>query len=255
MGLPTAILFDLDDTLISAHLHPRKAWTKALQTVGGLPGDPTAEEAAVAIHTSAKWYWSDAERHRIGRLDILTARKTILTRAFTEIGWAQDDDFIDRLGRHFTEQRTNDTKLFPDAVETLDGLAQRGVRLGLITNGNAIEQRAKVDRFELARHFHHIQIEGRSASASPRNRPMPMRWTSWAPRWRRPGSSATTWTGRSSSPSASASTRSGGIPSARACPRAARRSRTASSRVWPSCWTPEPGAENANGGAEAPRRS
>ena len=38
MGLPTAILFDLDDTLISAHLHPRKAWTKALQTLdGGLP--------------------------------------------------------------------------------------------------------------------------------------------------------------------------------------------------------------------------
>ena len=167
MGLPTAILFDLDDTLISAHLHPRKAWTKALQTVGGLPGDPTAEEAAVAIHTSAKWYWSDAERHRIGRLDILTARKTILTRAFTEIGWAQDDDFIDRLGRHFTEQRTNDTKLFPDAVETLDGLAQRGVRLGLITNGNAIEQRAKVDRFELARHFHHIQIEGEVGFGKP----------------------------------------------------------------------------------------
>ena len=46
MGLPPAILFDLDDTLISAHLHPRKAWTKALQSLDGLPGDPTVEEAA-----------------------------------------------------------------------------------------------------------------------------------------------------------------------------------------------------------------
>lgn len=170
MGLPTAILFDLDDTLISAHLHPREAWTRALQSLDGLPGDPMAEDAATAIHTSAKWYWSDAERHRVGRLDILTARKTILTRAFKEIGWTEDEDLIDRLGSHFTEQRTNDTKLFPDAVETLDGLAQRGVRLGLITNGNAIEQRAKVDRFELARHFHHIQIEGEVGFGKPEER-------------------------------------------------------------------------------------
>lgn len=167
MGLPTAILFDLDDTLISAHLHPRKAWTKALQTLDGLPGDPVAEHAAVAIHTSAKRYWSDAEQHRIGRLNILAARKTILAEAFADMGWSHDDALIDRLGRHFTEQRSNDTKLFPDAVETLDGLARRGVRLGLITNGDAIGQRAKVDRFELARHFHHVQIEGEVGFGKP----------------------------------------------------------------------------------------
>ncbi|MFX4221430.1 MAG: HAD family hydrolase [Thalassobaculum sp.] len=171
MGLPTAILFDLDDTLISAHLHPRKAWTKALQTLdGGLPEAPSAEDAAVAIHGAARWYWSDAERHRIGRLDILTARKTILTKAFAEMGWREDADLIDRLGRHFTDQRSRDTKLFPDAVETLEGLAGRGVRLGLITNGNAVEQRAKVDRFDLARHFVHVQIEGEVGFGKPEER-------------------------------------------------------------------------------------
>ena len=44
------------------------------------------------------------------------------------------------------------------------------MRLGLITNGNAIEQRAKVDRFELARHFHHIQIEGEVGFGKPEER-------------------------------------------------------------------------------------
>ena len=170
MGLPTAILFDLDDTLISAHLHPRKAWTTALETLDGLPGDPAAADAAVAIHTAAKRYWSDPERHRIGRLNILAARKTILTEAFAEMGWAEDGDLIDRLGRHFTEQRTRDTKLFPDAVETLEGLAARGVRLGLITNGNMVEQRAKIDRFDLARHFVHVQIEGEVGFGKPEER-------------------------------------------------------------------------------------
>ena len=167
MGLPTAILFDLDDTLISAHLHPRKAWMKALETLDGLPGSLTGEDAAAAIHSASKHYWSDAERHRIGRLNILAARKTILSEAFDAMGWEADDDLIDRLGRHFTEQRSADTKLFPDAVETLEGLAARGVRLGLITNGNALEQRAKVDRFELARHFHHVQIEGEVGFGKP----------------------------------------------------------------------------------------
>ncbi|MEQ8587452.1 MAG: HAD family hydrolase [Thalassobaculaceae bacterium] len=171
MGLPTAILFDLDDTLISAHLHPRKAWSKALETLdGGLPGTTATEDAAAAIHSAARWYWSDPERHRVGRLDILTARKTILGKAFDGMGWSEDADLIDRLGRHFTEQRRRDTKLFPDAVETLEGLSQRGVKLGLITNGNAVEQRAKVDRFDLARHFEHVQIEGEVGVGKPEER-------------------------------------------------------------------------------------
>ncbi|MCR9072094.1 MAG: HAD family hydrolase [Alphaproteobacteria bacterium] len=171
MVLPAAILFDLDDTLISAHLHPREAWTNALRTLdGGLPDTPSVEKAAVEIHDAARWFWSDPERHRIGRLDILTARKTILTKAFAKIGWTADADLVDRIGRHFTEQRRRDTKLFPDAVETLEGLIDRGVRLGLITNGNAIEQRAKVERFDLARHFIHVQIEGEVGFGKPEER-------------------------------------------------------------------------------------
>jgi len=170
MGLPTAILFDLDDTLISAHLHPRKAWTTALETLEGLPDTPAPGDAAVTIHTAAKWFWSDPARHKEGRLNILAARKTILDRAFAELGWPADDDLVDRLGRHFTEQRTRDTRLFPDAVETLEGLKGRGVRLALITNGNAVEQRAKVDRFDLSRHFEHVQIEGEVGFGKPEER-------------------------------------------------------------------------------------
>ncbi len=170
MGLPTAILFDLDDTLISAHLHPRKAWTQALETCEGLPADLVSAEVAATIHAHARWFWSDPVRHKEGRLDILSARKTILERAFSELGHFADGDLVDRLGRHFTEQRTRDTKLFPDAVETLEGLKDRGVRLGLITNGNAVEQRAKVERFDLERHFAHVQIEGEVGFGKPEER-------------------------------------------------------------------------------------
>jgi len=74
---------------------------------------------------------------------------------------------IERLGEHFTTMRTAETALFPDAVETLLGLAARGVRLGLITNGAAAEQRAKILRFDLARHFVHVQIEGEMGFGKP----------------------------------------------------------------------------------------
>jgi putative hydrolase of the HAD superfamily len=170
MGLPTAILFDLDDTLISAHLHPVKAWTKALATLDGLPDYLEPAPAAAVIHTAAKWFWSDPDRHREGRMNIAEARRTILERAFAEMGRPVDRTLVERIGVHFTEQRTQDTKLFPDAIETLEGLAARGVRMSLITNGNAREQRAKVTRFDLARHFHHVQIEGEVGFGKPEER-------------------------------------------------------------------------------------
>jgi putative hydrolase of the HAD superfamily len=56
---------------------------------------------------------------------------------------------------------------FPRAIETLEGLRAMGVRLGLITNGNGPGQRAKIERFDLARHFDHILVEGEFGCGKP----------------------------------------------------------------------------------------
>ena len=42
--------------------------------------------------------------------------------------------------------------------------------LALVTNGAAELQRAKIDRFDLARRFHHIQIEGEHGFGKPEER-------------------------------------------------------------------------------------
>lgn len=102
-------------------------------------------------------------------MDIRRARRRILERALgTRDGLAPN--LLDALSDHFTEQRTRDTRLFPDAIETLEGLNERGVRLALITNGSAIEQTAKVERFDLRRHFVHVQIEGEVGFGKPEER-------------------------------------------------------------------------------------
>jgi putative hydrolase of the HAD superfamily len=55
----------------------------------------------------------------------------------------------------------------PGAEETLAALRVAVPRLGLVTNGAAAAQRAKLERFDLARHFDHVQIEGALGLGKP----------------------------------------------------------------------------------------
>lgn len=165
-SLPPAILFDLDDTLITAHPHPREAWQRAIDSLPQRPATLDVRRTAEAIHAAARWFWSDPVRHREGRLNIHAARRRIVTRGLSEFG-VSDAAYVERLSDHFTVMRTAETALYPDAVDTLLALAARGVRLGLITNGSAQEQRAKIVRFDLARHFVHVQIEGEMGFGKP----------------------------------------------------------------------------------------
>lgn len=164
--LPPAILFDLDDTLITAPSDPRTAWRRAIDSLEPRPQILDAARAADAIHEAARWFWSDPDRHREGRLNIPVARRRIVSRGLEDAGIV-DDAYVQRLSDHFDTMRTAETALFPDAVETLVALAGFGVRLGLITNGAAEPQRAKVERFDLARHFVHVQIEGEVGFGKP----------------------------------------------------------------------------------------
>ena len=61
-------------------------------------------------------------------------------------------------------------ELYPDAHATVDALRDAGVKLALITNGAAEEQRPKVTRFALAERFDHIQIEGEHGFGKPEER-------------------------------------------------------------------------------------
>jgi putative hydrolase of the HAD superfamily len=55
----------------------------------------------------------------------------------------------------------------PGAREALAALRAAVPRLALLTNGAAGAQRAKLERFDLARHFDHVQIEGAAGFGKP----------------------------------------------------------------------------------------
>jgi putative hydrolase of the HAD superfamily len=172
--LPKAILFDLDDTLISAYNRPDRAWlTIAHEFAADLhPHDPV--EVAAAINLAADIFWADAERHRVGRLQLLDARGTIIADAFETMAQAgkvpPGTAVAQRLAARYNALREEQMHLFEDAHHVVDTFRAKGVRLALITNGAALPQRAKVERFDLTHRFHHIQIEGEHGFGKPEER-------------------------------------------------------------------------------------
>jgi len=164
--LPKAILFDLDDTIISAHGNQGEAWREVLTGFrhrGEIADHDRLHDRIVA---SAQWFWSDADRHRTGRLDIRRARRDIVARAFAELELVHEV-LGHMIADAFSDHRDRAVTLFPGAVETLDSLRAEGVALALATNGAGEVQRAKIDRFDLARRFDHILIEGEFGKGKP----------------------------------------------------------------------------------------
>ena len=172
--LPRAILFDLDDTLISAYAQPELAWIAIAGEFADRlhPIDPAVVAAAVAA--SSDRFWSDAERHRLGRLNLLEARGGIVSDAFaqlTRMGHAAPPaDLARRMAERYATYRDEQMYLFSGAHDLVDELKSRGVRLALVTNGTGPAQRAKIDRFGLAHRFDHIQIEGEHGFGKPEER-------------------------------------------------------------------------------------
>jgi putative hydrolase of the HAD superfamily len=161
-----AIFFDLDDTLIDFGGSTERCWEQACAELVSSDAGYSPAEIRSAIAAAGAWYWSDAGRHRLGRADLLAATRDIVTLALERIG-VLDDALVWALAARYRELRDAHIAVYDGAVETLDALRDAGHRLGLITNGAASDQRGKLARFDLARHFAYIGIEGEAGVGKP----------------------------------------------------------------------------------------
>ena len=168
---PRAVLFDMDDTLISAYRQPHVAWVAIAQEFEADLAGYSAADVAQAVSEAAERFWSDGSRHRLGRLNLLEARAGIVREGFAQLGaCASDNSVAHRMSARYDSYRNEQMFLFPHAHEVVDAMRNAGVKLALITNGAAQPQRAKVERFELTHRFHHIQIEGEHGFGKPEER-------------------------------------------------------------------------------------
>jgi putative hydrolase of the HAD superfamily len=72
--------------------------------------------------------------------------------------WQLDPALAGRLCTHFWSAYDQHCRLSPDTATTLDALRRHGKRLGVITNGGTIRQRAKISALGLADWFEVVLI-------------------------------------------------------------------------------------------------
>jgi putative hydrolase of the HAD superfamily len=174
MKLPTAILFDLDDTILVAFGPGPSQWQRTIAAFADRLGPIEAAVVATAIQDATTELWSDPGRHKYWRHRIDEARRKIVADAFAALAAAGHPVPAQMVGDAMAEAynalHDEELAMFPDAHETLDTLKERGVKLALITNGASAPQRAKVVRFALEHRFDHIQIEGEHGFGKPEER-------------------------------------------------------------------------------------
>jgi putative hydrolase of the HAD superfamily len=161
--LPRAILLDLDDTIIDDSGPVETCWDEACLACDSPDAAP---ELIAELKRVRDWYWSDAERHRVGRLDMRAARTHIVATALQRLG-RPDDTLSVTIADRYTALRDVRTELIPGALDTLRWFRGSGCRLALLTNGASDAQRYKIARFDLAPLFDTICIEGELGFGKP----------------------------------------------------------------------------------------
>jgi putative hydrolase of the HAD superfamily len=160
-----ALLIDLDDTLLDYTGGVEGSWSEACAAVAAPEGiDPAALVPAIA--RSRRWFWDDPVRHRVERIDMMGAWTKIAAHALAGLG-RDEGALAGRIAECFAAHRWQCMRLFPGVAGALGRLRERGLPLGLVTNGDRRQQRRKIEHFDLERYFDVIVIEGEFGVGKP----------------------------------------------------------------------------------------
>lgn len=165
---PLALLVDLDDTIVSDSDRVSSNWAAAVEAAAAVVPFP-AEAVLAAIEIERGWFWSDPERHRVGRTDLIGARRAIVTAALRRAAVPESGlaTAVAAIVAAYGARTEADRGPFPGALDALRTFRELGIRLALVTNGAAEIQRAKIERFELAPFFDVIVVEGEFGLGKP----------------------------------------------------------------------------------------
>jgi putative hydrolase of the HAD superfamily len=162
--MPRAIFLDMDDTILDSSGGVEESWGLVCREFAGvLCCEP--EPLRLAIRESAREFWKDEAISGHWRVRLEESRVLYIEQALrvAKLDHGQARAIADRYDAEVTARY----RLFDDAVETLEWLRDQGFGLSLLTNGPRGMQRAKIERFGLARYFDAIYIEGEFGHGKP----------------------------------------------------------------------------------------
>jgi putative hydrolase of the HAD superfamily len=166
---PSALLLDLDDTILDDSSSVHDSWRLACADYADRLAPLDIAFVVDAVRRTSKWFWDDPERHREGRLQLEAARREVVRLALRELD-VEDRELADCIGDAYSHRRDLGMELLPDAIETVRWLRESGRRLALLTNGAGAAQRRKIARFDIADLFDAILVEGELGFGKPDKR-------------------------------------------------------------------------------------
>ena len=188
----SAILFDLDDTLMPEMAPEEESFLAACALVQERGGDPKQLYAAVDRHASAAWeafeanpfcecigmawwegLWATFEgrdlNYKLLRDWAPTYRRQAWTQALADVG-IDDEDLALRLSSRYQEERAWRHVPYPDAAEVLEDLRSDS-KLGMLTNGASDVQWTKLDGSGLRPYFDEVLVTGDIGVGKPDPKP------------------------------------------------------------------------------------
>lgn len=161
---PRAIFFDLDDTLLDGISAMQAAWPVVLGPIVERTG-ADLDCLRDAIRREGAEFWKDEAAVGHWRLNLVGARELVIARAFASEGLDPAD--AARVSVEYAQLFREHSRLFPDALSTLEAVRSAGYKTALLTNGPRDMQRDKIARFELEQYFDVIVIEGEFGHGKP----------------------------------------------------------------------------------------
>lgn len=166
---PKGMFFDMDGVLLITTQRSYQSWQIVCQHFAPQLGLPV-QHLAEALSESRDSYWkeiaSDEQKQRRDRLEPFETRREVVARALEQVGKA-NLSLASEIVRAYEAVREEYRQLAPFAQHTLQQLQDQGIRLALISNGNATYQRRKIEQHHLAPFFQCILIEEEFGAAKP----------------------------------------------------------------------------------------
>jgi haloacid dehalogenase superfamily, subfamily IA, variant 1 with third motif having Dx(3-4)D or Dx(3-4)E len=166
--LPQAIIFDLDDTIISTTGTANDTWKAICSEYCSLNSCIDCETLYATVIDKRLAFWADKKNNEFGRKNQKAARREIIRRVFDKLKLPAND--IERVADSFSERRLMALKLFPNAIETLEFVRSKPIKTSLITNGEESMQRYKINKFNLGKYFDYIFVETEVGYGKPEER-------------------------------------------------------------------------------------
>ncbi|MCZ7531818.1 MAG: YjjG family noncanonical pyrimidine nucleotidase [Acidimicrobiia bacterium] len=152
----TAVLFDLDHTLLDSRTSEVRAFDATLRE-SGIEDPQKYYQAYSRINQDL---WTAVESGRITPNDLRVTRWERLVASF------KMDADVQTLAQRYVQGLGEEGDLYPGTLEVLNELSEFAA-LALVTNGLAEVQRTRITRLGLARYFDPIVISGEVGVSKP----------------------------------------------------------------------------------------